>query len=96
MRTQRPPPLKACRPDSDLGHHSFIRDGSRWNVVRGMQCHLITTLLVLVNEKVTMPSKPISPSADATLSLSDDVIGGLALVVAFRNSKYLTYTRPVS
>jgi hypothetical protein len=23
MRTQNPPPLKACRFDSDLGHHSY-------------------------------------------------------------------------
>jgi hypothetical protein len=27
MRTQNPPPLKACRFDSDLGHHS---DVSHW------------------------------------------------------------------
>jgi hypothetical protein len=25
MRTQNPPPLKACRFDSDLGHHMNIR-----------------------------------------------------------------------
>jgi hypothetical protein len=25
MRTQNPPPLKACRFDSDLGHHVNIR-----------------------------------------------------------------------
>src|SRR5579871_5612680 len=24
MRTQNPPPLKACRFDSDLGHHLFL------------------------------------------------------------------------
>jgi hypothetical protein len=27
MRTQNPPPLKACRFDSDLGHHVKIRSG---------------------------------------------------------------------
>jgi hypothetical protein len=29
MRTQNPPPLKACRFDSDLGHHVNIRFGQR-------------------------------------------------------------------
>jgi hypothetical protein len=24
MRTQNPPPLKACRFDSDLGHQSYV------------------------------------------------------------------------
>jgi len=27
MRTQNPPPLKACRFDSDLGHHVNVRFG---------------------------------------------------------------------
>ena len=30
MRTQNPPPLKACRFDSDLGHHSNSRKSLRW------------------------------------------------------------------
>jgi hypothetical protein len=54
MRTQNPPPLKACRFDSDLGHHVNIRFGQ--GQVIAAAANNLNVLILFLSEYVDFPS----------------------------------------
>jgi len=54
MRTQNPPPLKACRFDSDLGHHVKIRFG-QGQVIAAAASNILNVLTLFLSEYVLSP-----------------------------------------
>jgi hypothetical protein len=54
MRTQNPPPLKACRFDSDLGHHVNIRLGQD-QVTAAAESNNLFVLALFLNEYALSP-----------------------------------------
>jgi hypothetical protein len=67
MRTQNPPPLKACRFDSDLGHHVNIRFGQS-QVTAAAESNNLNVLTLFLNESAFS-----SPQLTPAECYSDDL-----------------------
>jgi hypothetical protein len=78
QRTQNPPPSKACRFDSDLGHHLHPRVmRGRWAEVR--RCSIRSEMA----DRSAESSQPFMPSGGTGIARSEAASGGDRRIVSY-------------